>query len=130
MTATVRKLGLRDAFGIDHIIHQRLRCPAIKLDLFTDEGLCLYYKCLDEDHLAWVHFAPPCGTSTRARNIVKPGQYNPPPLRSREPDGMASMPMQFRGRVRSANQLYGTNIQVTWVIATSFWSIACSVVDL
>ncbi len=27
LTATVRKLRLRDAFGIDHIIHQRLRCP-------------------------------------------------------------------------------------------------------
>ena len=107
LTAAVRKVGLRDAFGVDHIMHQRLRCPAIKLDLCTDEGLCLFYKCLDEEHLVCVHFAPPCGTSSRARNIVRPGQYNPPPLRStKEPDGMKDMPMQFRARVKAANHLY------------------------
>ena len=133
LTATVRKAGLRDAFGVDHIMHQRLRCPAIKIDLCTDEGLCLFYKCLDEDRLVWVHFAPPCGTSSRARNIVKPGQYNPPPLRSaKEPDGMKNMPMQFRARVKSANHLYFTSkcyllvsrkpTYRSFMWGTSFWN--------
>ena len=126
LTAAIRKVGLRDAFGVDHIIHSKLRCPAIKLDLCTDEGLCLFYKCLDEDHLVWVHFAPPCGTSSRARNIVKPGRYNPPPLRSaKEPDGMATMPMQFRGRVKSANQLYLITSRAVSILHQKgvFWSV-------
>ena len=107
-------------------MHQKLRCPAIKLDLCTDEGLCLLYKCLDEDHLVWVHFAAPCGTSSRARNIVKPGQYNPPPHRSsKEPDGMANMPMQFRGRVKSANQLYLVTSKIVLLLHQRgvFWSV-------
>ena len=126
LTATVRKAGLRDAFGVDHIMHQKLRCPAIKLDLCADEGLSLFYKCLDEDHLVWVHFAPPCGTSSRARNMVKPGQYNPPPLRStNEPDGMKNMPMQFRARVKSANRLYLITSKTVLTLHQRgiFWSV-------
>ena len=36
-----------------------------------------------------------------ARNIVKPGQYNPPPLRStKEPDGMKNMhAVQGKGQI-------------------------------
>ena len=126
LTAAIRKVGLRDAFGVDHIMHPKLRCPAIKLDLCTDEGPCLFYKCLDEDQLVWVHFAPPCGTSDRARNIVKPGQYNPPPLRSsKEPDGMTTMPMQFRGRVKSANPLYLITSKAVLILHQRgvFWSV-------
>ncbi len=41
-----------------------MSCYQIKLDLCTDEGLCLFYKCLDEDHLVWVLFAPAIPTAT------------------------------------------------------------------
>ena len=41
LTAAIRKVGLRAAFGVDHIMHPKVRCPPIKLDLCTDEGLCL-----------------------------------------------------------------------------------------
>ena len=126
LTATVRKAGIRDAFGIDHIIHPKLRAPALKLNLCTDEGLCLFYKCLEEEHLIWVHFAPPCGTSSRARNIKRRGRYCPPPLRSeREPDGMKAMPMQYRSRVKSANHLYLVTSRAVWILHLRgiFWSV-------
>ena len=107
-------------------MHPRLRSPAIKLDLCTKEGLEIFQRCLDEDHLCWVHFAPPCGTSSRARNIVRRGRYNPPPLRSlAEPDGLASMPMQFRSRVKAANHLYEITARTVLDLHLRgvFWSV-------
>ena len=126
LTATIRKLGLHGAFGVDHVMHQKLRSPAIKLDLTTPQGVQLFHECLMHEHLAWVHFAPPCGTSSQARNIKKPGRYNPPPLRShREPDGMKNMPFQFRGRVKSANRLYAVTSEAVAICHARgiFWSV-------
>ncbi len=96
--------------------------------LCTDEGLCLFYKCLDEDHLVWVHFAPPRGTSSRARNIVKPGQDIHRHFvlqKSRMEPGMATMPMQFRGRVKSANHLYLITSRAVLTLHQRgiFWSV-------
>ena len=125
LTASIRKLGLHDAFGIDHIMHQKLRSPAITLDLTTPQGVQLFHECLMHEHLAWVHFAPPCGTSSRARNIKKPGRYNPPPLRSdAEPDGMRNIPTQFRARAGAANKLYAVTSEAIEICHSQgvFWS--------
>ena len=107
MTAAIRKLGLNDSVGIDNVAHKHLTCPILKLDLTTDECLTLVENMLAQDRLAYIHMAPPCGTSSRARLIRRKGRYNPPPARSdRFPDGLPSLQGSLRARVDAANRLY------------------------
>ena len=107
LTAAVRKLGLNDSVGIDNVAHKHLTCPILKLDLTTDECLTLVENMLAQDRPAYIHMAPPCGTSSRARLIRRKGRYNPPPARSdRFPDGLPSLQGSLRARVDAANRLY------------------------
>ena len=107
LTAAIRKLGLNDSVGIDNVAHKHLTCPSLKLDLTTDECLTLVENMLAQDRLAYIHMAPPCGTSSRARLIRRKGRYNPPPARSdRFPDGLPSLQGSLRARVDAANRLY------------------------
>ena len=107
LTAAIRRLGLNDSVGIDNVAHKHLTCPILKLDLTTDECLTLVENMLAQDRLAYIHMAPPCGTSSRARLIRRKGRYNPPPARSdRFPDGLPSLQGSLRARVDAANRLY------------------------
>ena len=55
----------------------------------------------------YVHFAPPCGTASRARFIKRRFRYNPPILRSDEfPNGLPDLRPDLRARVAAANKLY------------------------
>ena len=56
------------------------------------------------DDVAWVHWAPPCGTFSRAREIPRPDA--PKPLRSvHRPAGLKGLSGTDALRVRSANSL-------------------------
>ena len=78
LTASLRQLGLRDSFGVDHI----LAAPVLQLDLLKPECLEFIEQIILEDACVYVHFAPPCGTASRARFIRRKGRYNPPVLRT------------------------------------------------
>ena len=59
---------------------------------------------LRQPGLAWVHWAPPCGTFSRAREIRRPGA--PPPLRNKTHiQGFPHLRGTHLARVRSANAL-------------------------
>ena len=54
----------------------------------------------------YVHFAPPCGTASRARLIQNSEQNLPPPLRNdRYPNGLPWLTMDQQIRVDKANDL-------------------------
>ena len=55
----------------------------------------------------YVHFAPPCGTASRARLIQNSEQNLPPPLRNDQyPNGLPWLTMDQQIRVDKANDLY------------------------
>ena len=63
-----------------------------------------YSECSNNQGLAWVHWAPPCGTFSRAREIRRPGA--PLPLRNlRHIQGFPHLRGTNLSRVRSANAL-------------------------
>ena len=60
-----------------------------------------------------VHLGPPCGTSSRARDIRRHSGPDPKPLRSRmHPDGLPSLTGTDLQRVLSANVLYQLSAEI------------------
>jgi hypothetical protein len=53
----------------------------LRLDLTTDHGVQLLWKILDHPRVVAVHLGPPCGTSSRARDIRRHSGPDPKPLR-------------------------------------------------
>ena len=107
LTASLRQLGLKDSFGVDHIMSNHLAAPILQLDLLKPECLAFVEKIIREEACVYVHFAPPCGTSSRARFIQRKGRYNPPVLRTdAHPNGIAGLSPTNAAKVASANQLY------------------------
>ena len=74
------------------------------------------------DKVLYVHFAPPCGTASAARNI----QPGPPPLRSvRFPMGLPNLSFAQRQRVGKANFLYAWTCKVILMLSAkgTAWSV-------
>ena len=63
-----------------------------------------------------MHFAPPCGTSSRARLIQNGDKAMPPPLRSdsrdSHPDGLPTLTPSQQERVNKANELHRITCQL------------------
>ena len=83
------------------------------IDLTTTVGQKALRKLVCDPSVAYVHFAPPCGTATRARDRRRknpdgtPASLDPKPLRSDEyPDGLPSLGGRDAERVQAANVLY------------------------
>ena len=109
LSAAIRHVGLA-AIGIDHVVAKRALAPVLHLDLSQEAGQALMWDMLARPGVVFVHLGPPCGTSSRARDIANGG---PPPLRSdRFPDGRPSLAGTNRARVDTANLLYQLSGQV------------------
>ena len=107
MTASIRQLGLRDSFGVDHAISSKLVAPVVQLDLTEHANFAFLESIICEPNCVYVHFAPPCGTASRARFIKRKGRYNPPVLRTdAKPDGLSNLTSLHAAKVASANLLY------------------------
>ena len=89
---------------MDHIC-KASGIKVMKLDLCSKEGRSLLKGLLENPDVFWVHWAPPCGTFSRAREIKRRGA--PKPLRNMQ--FVKGFPvlrsMADRVRVRSANAL-------------------------
>jgi len=129
LTACLRKLG-HDAWGIDHRKNRFQPLSPAVLDLDLTEPRCQKRvpEMLGHPALAYVHMAPPCGTSSLARSLPIAGG-GPKPLRSSEfPRGLpgleASAPRDF-ARVSSANALYDFCVVLASKLSEMFvaWSI-------
>ena len=113
LTAAIRQLGFRSSFGIDHQISAKLVAPILQLDLTVPANFNFVQDILKEPLCLYAHFAPPCGTASRARTIQRRGQYNPPPLRSDAfPNGLPNLGPINQQRVQAANQLYDLTQQL------------------
>ena len=80
------------------------KSPSVILDLLTPEGERLLWHYLHNERVIGIWMAPPCGTSSKARQIANGG---PPPLRTDlRPDGLEGLTPKNSDRVEKANLLY------------------------
>ena len=113
LTAEVRKIGLKQSIGIDTHVTARTKAPVLRIDLSSPDGQALMWKILDNPRLVYVHAGPPCGTSSRARDIRRSHGPDPKPFRSKKhPDGLPHLTGVAAARVRAANELYSLSGQV------------------
>ena len=101
-TLPVDKSSKRSRFATHHLDLTQPDDVQALLDIIT----------LEADNLELVHLAPPCGTSSAARNkpvpqAVQNGRPVPQPLRSpTEPQGLSTLTGVDLVRVQQANALY------------------------
>ena len=106
LTANIKALGVQ-GIGIDSSVSTACKSPVLKLDLTKSSGQQILWEVLNRPNICGVHLAPPCGTSSRARDIPRAYGPSPLPLRSEAyPDGLPSLRGLDLKRVRSANCLY------------------------
>ena len=85
----------------------RRKGKIIQLDLLLLSHQGLLWKWLGSPGLAAVWLAPPCGTSSRAKEIPLPWEDEPHALRSVEyPEGLPGLGPSDAERVAKANELY------------------------
>ena len=109
VTAALRRCGFEGSQGIDHVFVDGAACPVLLADLTTCVGQALALNWLSSPHVVGLFIAPPCGTCSRAREILLPdtGAPCPAPLRTFEfPDGLPNLSGSNLVRVNKANQLY------------------------
>ena len=111
-------MGMKNGFGVDCKLPSQLRSPIIKYDLLKPDHVKLVQDLIASPQCLYVHFAPPCGTSSRARLIQRRGRWNPPIIRTdKHPDGIPELSGTLKARVEAANQLYHITCQlITWCI--------------
>ena len=88
----------------------RLNGPIIKLDLLQPSHLKLVKDLITNRACVYVHFAPPCGTASRAR-LIQDGEKNicrrPLNLRNdQHPNGLPWLTKDQQEQVNKANELY------------------------
>ena len=112
VTSALKRYGA-EAMGIAHVIDKRrMKGPAVKLDLTLPSSQNLVFEELRNGKVEGVMLAPPCGTSSKARNIPLRGaggrrKQGPPPLRSETfPEGLPNLQGLNKTRVKQANKLY------------------------
>ena len=118
LTAAIKALGLRNSFGIDLKLPHKLRSPIVKYDLLNSEHAAIVKSLIAQPECIFTHFAPPCGTSSRARLIQRRGRSNPPILRTdAHPNGIPGLTGILLARVTAANSLYAITCDlVRWCI--------------
>ena len=108
LTAAVRRMGCKHSTGVDAHVTKQVKSPVIRIDLATVHGQELLWRILQQPRVFAIHLGPPCGTSSRAREIKRRFGPNPKPLRSTQfPDGLPNLPPRDQARVDTANILYG-----------------------
>ena len=79
----------------------------IKYDLLKPEHVALVKHVIAAPQCVFIHFAPPCGTSSRARLIQRRGRCNPPILGTDQfPGGTPGLAGTLPSRVHAVNSLY------------------------
>ena len=83
--------------SVDHVASKGI--PILRSDIGKVDQCKVLEELLMLDKVLYVHFAPPCGTSSAARNL----QPGPPPLRPVDfPMGLPNLSFVQRQRVRKA----------------------------
>ena len=113
LTSVAKQFGL-GGMAIDKTRKQNARCTIYQLDLLQADDRELLEEWLSSPLLLWAHFAPVCGTASRAREIPRPElSMAPRPLRSMEyPMGLPDLGPIERKRVEIANELFRYTCQL------------------
>ena len=76
--AAVRRQGLHRSVGVDHQAPRNVQAPLVVLDLTNIGQRTLLLQMLQNPDVVACHLAPPCGTSSLARNIPNGGPPSAP----------------------------------------------------
>ncbi|CAE7763397.1 car [Symbiodinium sp. CCMP2592] len=111
LSASLRSEGF-DAFGVDHVVGKTACCSVLQLDLTCEASIAHLWSILKDPAVKFIHFAPPCGTASRARDIQFPGA--PPVLRNEShPEGVPDLSEIPALRVQKANMLYKLTLELS-----------------
>ena len=92
---------------MDAHVAKRTKSPVLRIHLGEKHGEELVWRILQQDKVAGIHLGPPCGTSSRAREIRRSYGPDPRPLRTdAQPDGLKNLRGKALQRVQMANRLY------------------------
>jgi hypothetical protein len=107
LTSIAKHSGL-GGIAIDKTRKPNARCTIFQLDLLKEEDRELLEDWLQSPLLLCVHFAPVCGTASKAREIPRADvPFAPLPLRSCDfPHGLPSLSGIELKRVELANELF------------------------
>ena len=99
-------------FSVDHKALKGV--PILMIDINSPSQKRVLEELLRRDAIIYVHFAPPCGTCSAARNIrISKDRHGPPPLRSlSRPIGLFNLRGVQKLRVEAANRLYQWTVEM------------------
>ena len=133
LSRACQQVGVR-SIAVDKKTTQRAQGNRIFVCDVTDEaelGMLRSFLGAEQDNLAWVHFAPACGTASRARekpnrNLEKAGFRVPKPCRSDEfPLGLPHLTGTDKVRTEAANHVY--KITAELIRQLHAWGVACTI---
>ena len=88
----------------------------LQVDLLQPSSRHLVLELVRSRRIFYVHAAPPCSTSSQAREIPLAGGFGPKPLRSfNEPDGISGLRLPMADKVSNANKLYAVTAEIMLV---------------
>ena len=106
LCSIAKQAGMGASMAIDKLCKRGARSTIFTLDLTVSTDQQLLEEWLQSPLLLWVHFAPVCGTASRARNIRR-FPSDPKPLRSDLfPEGLPDLNQSDQQRVNIANSLF------------------------
>ena len=117
LSKACRNVGL-EAVAVDHTTSRSEQFPIFQVDVTDETGLHQLEAFIDveKDSILHGHFAPSCGTASRARGRPIPGEdpsTGPQPLRSSDfPNGLPSLSEAEKLRVEKANQSYEATVRL------------------
>ena len=107
LCSVAKQHGMVQSYGVDKTRSKSVRSSVVTIDLTQQSSRDLAEFWLNSTLICWAHFAPVCGTASRAREIDTGDPNQPRPLRSNEaPDGLPNLSPSERKRVELANILY------------------------
>ncbi len=119
LSESVRNAGL-SVHAIDSVSKRHSGVSSRTLDLTKENDASILLDIACHGHVASAHFAPPCGTSSKAREKpLPPGMEHikSDPLRSDvEPLGLQGLTGLDALRVGSANKLYALTVAVATIL--------------
>ena len=115
LSKACRGLGLQ-ALSVDKDVKRAENAVVARYDLCDTEQFATLEKLVrsERHRLVHAHFAPSCGTASRARERPVPGlpkDRQPRPLRSEDmPDGLSGLSVAEEARVQAANASYNAAV--------------------
>ena len=127
ISVACRDLGM-SVIPVDH----KPKCPDLQvvlLDLCKADDLQIFLEVVTTANVLSAHFAPVCGTASRAREKPLPPELShidSPPLWSDEhPFGLPGLAPHHKARVEAANSLYAVTVSAIWLLVKPGSKVSC-----